>query len=162
MSLEKVQAEYAGFIDLFRSVVLCTVSADGAPDASYAPFVVDATKTFYIFVSGLSTHTTNLAATGKASILLIEDEAQTSEIFARRRLSFTCQATLLPREIPEWEAIANQFQAKFGELISMLRSLPDFRIYQLTPQSGRFVVGFGAAYQITGDNLNQLQHLRGS
>ncbi|MFM6618927.1 MAG: HugZ family protein, partial [Dolichospermum sp.] len=43
-----------------------------------------------------------------------------------------------------------------GELISTLRSLPDFRIFQLTPKNGRFVIGFGAAYNISSDNINQL------
>ena len=42
------------------------------------------------------------------------------------------------------------------------RALPDFRIFQLTPRDGRFVIGFGAAYQISGDNLSQLTHITGS
>lgn len=161
-TLDQVQAKYEGFIEPFRSVILSTVSAEGAPDASYAPFVADPAKTFYIFVSGLSTHTTNLAATARACLLLIEDEAQTPEIFARRRLAFTCTASLLPRETDEWSAIADQFQQKFGELIETLCNLPDFQIYQLTPQVGRFIIGFGAAYTISGENLSQLQQIRGS
>jgi hypothetical protein len=160
-TLDQVQAEYEEFIAQFRSLILSTVSAEGVPDASYAPFVADNAKNFYIFVSGLATHTVNLAATAQVSILLIEDEAQTPEIFARRRLSFFCKADLLPRETEEWSAIADHFQQKFGELLETLRSLPDFRIYKLVPESGRFVVGFGAAYKISSENLNQLQHLRG-
>jgi putative heme iron utilization protein len=160
-ALDQAQVTYEGFIESFRSAILATVSAEGAPDASYAPFVADAAKNFYIFVSGLSSHTVNLSATQRASILFIDDEAQTTEIFARRRLSYDCVARLLPRDTPEWEAIADQFQQKFGDLIETLRNLSDFRIYQLTPESGRFVLGFGQAYQIDGKNLGQLKPVRG-
>jgi putative heme iron utilization protein len=38
----------------------------------------------------------------------------------------------------------------------MLRSLPELRIFQLSPTEGRFVIGFGFIYHITGDNLQQL------
>ncbi len=160
-ALDQAQTTYEGFVELFRSAILATVSAEGAPDASYAPFIVDADRNFYIFVSGLSSHTINLSATQRASILFIDDEAQTTEIFARRRLSYDCVARLLPRESPDWEAIADQFQQKFGELIETLRSLSDFRIYQLTPESGRFILGFGQAYQIDGKSLGQLRPIRG-
>jgi len=95
------------------------------------------------------------------SVLFIEDEAQTKQIFARRRLTFDCTANLLERDTRPWVEIAEKFQAKFGEIIEMLRSLPDFRIFQLTPQNGRFVLGFGAAYQIGGDSLSQLTQITG-
>ncbi|MEO1378228.1 MAG: HugZ family protein, partial [Cyanobacteria bacterium J06635_10] len=37
--------------------------------------------------------------------------------------------------------------------------LADFRIFKLTPYNGRFVIGFGAAYHISGDNLDKLIHV---
>ena len=160
-SIEQAQAEYEKFPEQFASIILSTVDAQGVPNASYAPFVLDEAKNIYIYVSGLSPHTKNISANPLVSVLFIEDEAQTKQIFARRRLTFDCRATLLERDTPNWIEIAEKFQARFGEIIEMLRSLPDFRIFQLTPQNGRFVVGFGAAYQIGGDNLNQLTQITG-
>ena len=90
------------------------------------------------------------------SVLFIDDEIKTKQIFARRRLNFDCTTTLITRETEKWQEIVDKFEIRFGELISTLRSLPDFRILQLTPNTGRFVIGFGTAYNISSDNINQL------
>ena len=160
--LEKAQAEYENFLGEFASIIIATVNENGIPQASYAPFVLDDAKNIYIYVSDLSTHTQNIYVNPSVSILFIEDEAKSNQIFARRRLTFDCQATLIERETEKWNQIWEQFQARFGEIIEVLRGLSDFRIFQLTPSQGRFVVGFGAAYHITGDNLNQLVQITGN
>jgi heme iron utilization protein len=157
--IAKAQAEYENFSAQFGSIILSTVDAEGLPNASYTPFVMDEKKHIYIYVSGLATHTKNIYANSRVSVLFIEDEAQTKQIFARRRLSFDCDPILLARDTPQWLGIIEKFQEKFGGIIEMLHSLPDFRIFQLTPTSGRFVIGFGAAYQISGDNLHQLTQI---
>ena len=149
-------ATYQTFPEQFQSLILSTVSAEGQPNASYAPFVMDDDRNFYIYVSGLSSHTQNLHATAKASLLLIEDEAQTKQIFARTRLSYDCTATLVEAETPAWEALADQFQDRFGAMIDMLRQLPDFRIFRLQPQAGRLVIGFGAAFDVDPQDLSRL------
>ncbi|MBG1267654.1 HugZ family pyridoxamine 5'-phosphate oxidase [Nostoc sp. WHI] len=159
--LENIQAEYEKFPEGFESVVISTVSALAIPNASYAPIVMDDSKNIYIYVSGLSTHTKNLYANPHVSVLFIEDESKSNLIFARRRLSFDCTATLIDRETDKWNQIVEQFQGQFGQIIEVLRGLPDFRIFQLTPSEGRFVVGFGAAYNIKGDNLHQLVQITG-
>ncbi|WP_121970847.1 pyridoxamine 5'-phosphate oxidase family protein [Leptolyngbya sp. BC1307] len=149
---------YQSFPKQFKSVILGTVSAQGEPQASYAPCVVDEERNIYIFVSGLSAHTQNLTATGRASALFIQDEAQTPQMFARKRLSYSCEATLLERQSDRWQTIAEQFESRFGNIIEVMKGLADFRIFQLSPQSGRFVVGFGAAYDIDPNDLSQLIH----
>ncbi|WP_066375542.1 MULTISPECIES: HugZ family protein [unclassified Anabaena] len=159
--IEKAQAEYEGFCQQFESVIISTVNAEGVPNASYTPFVMDDAKNIYIYVSGLSTHTKNIYANPHVCVLFIEDESQTNQIFARRRLSFDCTATLIERESETWKLVVEQFHGRFGEIIEVLRGLADFRIFQLTPSEGRFVIGFGAAYQITGDRLHQLAQVTG-
>ncbi len=158
LSPEKLQQLYDDFPAQFQSVVLATVSADGIPQASYAPCVIDADRTIYIFVSGLSAHTQNLAASGKVSALFVQDEAQTTQMFARKRLSYSCKASLLDRESEEWGAIAQKFETRFGNIVELMMGLPDFRIFQLRPLSGRFVIGFGAAYDIDPSDLSRLIH----
>ncbi|MBD2355142.1 HugZ family protein [Tolypothrix sp. FACHB-123] len=159
--LEKVQAEYEKFAEQFTSVIISTVNEAGIPNASYAPFVMDRAQNIYIYVSGLATHTKNIYTNPHVCVLFIEDESQTNQIFARRRLSFDCQASLIERDTDQWNQIVEQFQQRFGEIIELLRSLNDFRVFQLTPREGRFVVGFGAAYHISGDNLQQLVQITG-
>jgi putative heme iron utilization protein len=154
--LANAQAEYEKFPEEFTSIIISTVNKQGIPNASYAPFLMDDDKNIYIYVSGLATHTQNIQNHPFVSVLFIDDEIKTKQIFARRRLNFDCTANLLERETEQWQEIVDKFQVRFGELISTLRSLPDFRILQLTPNSGRFVIGFGAAYNISNDNINQL------
>ena len=154
--LEKITAEYQKFTQEFQSIIISTVNKEGLPNGSYTPFIMDESKNIYIYVSGLSTHTQNLYVNPHVSVLFVEDEAKTSQIFARRRLSYDCTATLIERETDEWKKIVDNFQARFGEIIEMLRSLADFRIFKLTPHSGRFVIGFGAAYHISNENLDRL------
>lgn len=155
-NFSEIEAAYLHFPEHLKSLMLSTVTADGQPYASYAPFVMEYDRTFYIFVSGLSVHTDHLKATGKAGILLIEDEAQASQIFARRRLSYTCGAELIPRHDPRWTHRADMFSDRFGNLIGMLRQLPDFQIFQLKPVAGNFIVGFGAAYAVDSADLSRL------
>ncbi|MBD2293007.1 pyridoxamine 5'-phosphate oxidase family protein [Anabaena sphaerica FACHB-251] len=154
--LEKIQAEYEQFPQEVASIMISTVNEEGMPNASYTPFVMDEFKNIYIYVSGLASHTANIHANPYVSILLIEDEAKAPNIFARRRLNFYCTANLIERETDKWNQIVEQFQVRFGEVIEMFRSLADFRIFQLTPTKGRFVIGFGTIYNINPDNLSQL------
>ena len=158
LSPEALIHAYQTFSDPFRSVILGTVSATGQPQASYAPFVKDADGDLYIFVSGLSTHTQNLAATGKVSALFVEDEAQTPQIFARKRLSYDCTVTLVARDSEHWQTLVQQFADRFGNIIEVMKGLADFRIFQLSPHAGRFVLGFGAAYDVDPNDLSQLIH----
>lgn len=152
----KAQAEYEKFPEEFNSIIISTVNKQGIPHASYAPFIMDNNKNIYIYVSGLATHTQNIHNHPFVSVLFIDDEVKTKQIFARRRLNFDCTTTLITRETEKWQEIVDKFEIRFGELISTLRSLPDFRILQLTPHTGRFVIGFGTAYNISSDNINQL------
>lgn len=159
--LEQAQIEYHNFLNQFQSLVLGTVDSIGSPHASYAPFIVDEAKNFYIYVSGLSTHTQNLQVNPQVSILFLEDETQSQQIFARRRLTFNCTATLIERDTENWHKIVEQFSEKFGGIIQVFRDLPDFRIFKLMPQSGRFVLGFGAAYQVCLEGESSLLPLQG-
>lgn len=159
--LEKAQFEYEKFPETIASIIISTVNEQGIPNASYTPYWRDDSQNIYIYVSGLSTHTKNIYANPHVSVLFIEDEAKTSQIFARRRLSFDCTASLIERETEDWNYIVENFQERFGEIIELLRGLSDFRIFKLTPSAGRFVIGFGAAYHISGDHLNQLVQITG-
>ncbi|MGD1855877.1 MAG: HugZ family protein [Leptolyngbyaceae cyanobacterium] len=160
--LDRAIKLYQDFPEKFRSIILSTVSADGRPQASYAPFLIDADKNIYIYVSGLSAHTANLKQTSRASVLFIEDEADTKEIFARRRLAYDCTAAALPRDTAQWHTLIEQFEQRFGKVIGLMKGLPDFQLFQLQPQAGQFVIGFGAAYPVSSDNLSSLDSQRQS
>jgi putative heme iron utilization protein len=155
-SFDAVLTAYQDLPKRVLSLMLSTVSGDGLPHASYAPYILDHDYQIYIFTSGLSAHTGNLQATGVACVLLIEDESVTPQVFARQRITYDCNVARLPRGSDTWEEVADRFEQRFGDIISMLRSLEDFQIFCLSPQTGRFVMGFGAAYAVNPSCLSQL------
>ena len=93
MKIGRAKAAYNLLINSVRTVVLGTVSSGGIPNVSYAPFVMDEAKNIYIFVSKLSVHTSNIQANARASLMLIEDETKSKQVFARRRLRYSCSVT---------------------------------------------------------------------
>lgn len=162
MNIEEVKTQYKTFTDLVESLMLSTVDSEGNPNVSYTPFVIDTDKSIYIFVSGMSVHTKNLHGNGKASVMFVEDEKDTKQIFARRRLTYDCNASLIEKDNPQWNLVVDKFAERFGGIIDALGSLPDFRIFQLIPYKGLFVIGFGAAYRISDENLDDLIHITGN
>lgn len=160
-STEALHRECLAFQGTFRSLLLATADPSGLPRPSYAPFVAGGFGVFYIYVSALSQHTRDLEHGSRAGVLLIEDEGQARNIFARRRLSFDCEAMLIAREDPEWGRILDRFEARFGALVATLRGLADFRLYRLAAGSGGYVRGFGQAFSLKGPDLDEIRH-RGS
>jgi len=140
-------AEALAFINSFSSVVLSSVTKTGEPHASYAPYITDAGK-FYIYVSGLAQHASTLA-NGAASLFFIENEQQAKTIFARRRLTISCRVSTIDRDQPHYERLLDGLQTRHGSTFKLLRTLPDFVLFELSPGQASFVTGFGAAYDLT-------------
>lgn len=82
---KKLVDELIQFRSGVRSVSLATVSRDGVPEPSHAPYVADDEGRPYIFVSGLARHTRNLQESGHTGLLLLEDEQSATNIFTRKR-----------------------------------------------------------------------------
>lgn len=124
-----------------RSLQLASVSADAVPEASYAPFVVHRGAA-HVYVSRLATHAMNLLATRVASVLFIEDEKDTQELFARLRFTLHCRIEEINRETAEWHRVMDRFRARFGETVELIRPLHDFHLLRLDAREGRLVEGF--------------------
>lgn len=159
--LADAQEELHRLLNEAKSVILGTVSSQGDPEASYAPVVRDSLGRFYVYVSALSKHTSNLRSGRKASVLVIEDEKTASELFARKRATFTCSTEVIARDSGEFNKRIEQMERELGDVMQMLKNMMDFSLVRLIPEDGRLVVGFGQAYRITGDDLNALSHLGG-
>lgn len=142
-------------LEPFQSATLGTLSENGYPFSSYAPFYYDG-KAIFIFISNIATHAQNIQRDPRASVLFIEDESQTEQIFARKRISLQCDATLIPREDSAFEPVMQEFIQKQGETLTMLMGMADFNLYRLTPIYGEATFGFGEAYHVGGKEMNQL------
>ena len=152
--------EAMAFLGSLKTLQMATASAAGEPEASYAPFVRTGDGAFYVCVSDLSRHTGHLVATGRASVLIVEDESRAAQLFARRRLAFECRAEPVERGAARWHGIMDLFERKFGEVAALIRPLADFRTFALVPRRGVFVKGFGQAYRIAGPALDALRRVQ--
>ena len=150
----------ASLIEEMRSLQLSTVGEDGAPHCGYTPYLYRAPCSFYIFVSQLAAHTRNLLANKTCAIMIIADEHSSSEIFARTRANYLCETKRIAPDSPDYTLVLDDYQQRHGKTAGLLRQLPDFVLFQLHPMSGQFVMGFGQAYTLTGDNLSVFEHAR--
>ena len=150
----------ANLIADMRSLQLSTVGVDGIPHCGYAPYLHRPPGSFYIFVSQLATHTRHLLANGTVAIMIIADEHSTSQIFARTRVNYLCEVKRIAPDSPDYTLVLDDYQQRHGKMAGLLRQLPDFVLFQLQPMSGQFVMGFGKAYTLTGDDLSVFEHSR--
>jgi len=156
--LEDLSKHYRALLASQRTLLLSTASANAVPDISYAPFVRDQAGIFYIYVSEMAGHTANLLNNPRASILFIRPEAESPNLFARERAVLNCSAEEIPRADALYPNLIQALRDSFGEVVSVLHSLPDFHLLALRPLSGRYVLGFGRAFAINvnDDSLRPL------
>lgn len=154
----RLEPEVQAFRDSRKTLQLATISAEGIPNATYAPFAFDS-QAYYILVSDIAAHGRNLKINRNVSILMIEDESECKQIYARKRLTFDTRAELVERNTEAWQQGVNALQTRFGDIIENLSQLGDFNLYRLVPESGRYVKGFGQAFEISGNDLLDFVHL---
>lgn len=156
--LSSIHKELMDFINSFESTVLATVNKTSTPESSYAP-VLQYNHRYYVYVSELSNHTQNLMDVPKASLLFIEPEQEAKHLFARKRASLKVNANHLSRDSDTWNEILEKMEAKFGEIIQMLRPLEDFHLFELSVAEGNYVRGFAQAYKLGGEDLSDISHI---
>ncbi len=154
------EQSFANFKQSVKTLQLSTLTVEGKPNASYSPFIVDKQGNFYIFVSQLASHTQDLLANPQASILLIQDEAETRQIFARKRISYQCDVEVVGDESQNYQKMLDALEERFGNIVELLRTLPDFILFRLKPSQGQYVKGFGKAYTLKGEGLLELEHIK--
>ncbi|ALP43405.1 heme utilization protein HutZ [Aeromonas schubertii] len=154
----RLQPEIREFRDACRTLQLATVDADGTPNASYAPFVLQEDG-YYVLISEIARHARSLQQVPRVSLMLIEDEGSARELFARKRLTFDACAEVVSRDDVRWEQAIAALEGRFGEIVKGLSNLQDFVLFRLRPEQGLFVKGFGQAFRVSGDELVDVVHL---
>lgn len=152
---DSVRRDYLALRDQVNSVQLATLSREATPEASYAPCVWFDGCCF-VFLSELASHTRNLELNPSISLLLIEAEAAAGNAFARKRISLFGSAQRVARVDDTYKTVIENFYRRFGDVMKLIEPLPDFHLFRIVVQRGRFIRGFGQAYQLAGDRLEQL------
>ena len=147
---KEIKQKVYSLIENQQSLLLSTIDSreNKQTYSSYAPYFCDVKEeSFYVLLSDLAEHSHNLIANPSASILIIEDESKSEQIFARIRVQYQIIAEIVTDDEMQLLALNNMKQ-RFGEIIDLLQSLSDFRVFRLKPTKGRYVEGFGKAISI--------------
>ena len=142
-----------------RTLQLATIGENNEPHCGYTPFVYDG-KDLIIFISRLAVHTRDLLANPKLGTMLIDDEQDSNNLFARCRVRYQCEANAIKPDEQQYTTLLDRYQDRHGKVVNLIRQLPDFILFRLVPTSGVFVVGFGEAYRIEGEHMDRFVHLR--
>jgi putative heme iron utilization protein len=153
---ESIQKSIGKLIDSLKSVQLATINKQAEAEISYTPFVLHDSH-YYIFISELATHTENIMLNQKLSILFIEDERSSQNIFKRKRMSLKCTSKEISRDSDRWHQTMQAFQTRQGNTVKLLQTLPDFHLFELSPSQGTFIQGFGQAFSLSGERLQTIK-----
>lgn len=127
-----------------KSLIISSLNSNNLPETSYAPFVM-VDNNIYVYLSKAANHYYNLRDNKNCSVMIIEDERDSKTIFARERLTFEGEALKL--ENVE-ECVFDKFdEVHGGSIMSVLKDM-DFDMFKITLKKGRYVKGFGKAFDI--------------
>lgn len=130
-----------------KTLIISSLDKENNARISYSPFVY-MNNNLYIYISKVAEHYNNILNNGNISVMIIEDEKDAKVTFARNRVSFSGKAT----RIEDNEEIFEEFSKKQGEnIMNMLRKM-DFNIFEIVIENGRYVEGFGKAFDIINEN----------
>ena len=159
MNTENILEEVGQLVARRYTLEMATVSKSGTPHASYAPYICGDNFKLYVFISSLAMHTHNIAENNNVSVMIIEDETQ-NNLFVRERFTLHCKARFIERSTEEFKNYIDLYKNRFGAIVDTLVRLADFGMYELNPESGVYVKGFGQAYRIDGADMSVVEHIR--
>jgi putative heme iron utilization protein len=129
---------------------------EGAPFVSMVPFALlpDGTA-FVVHVSGLASHTKDMRADPRVSLLVMQAEGTGTDAQALARVSVQGEARECGRGTPQEAQARAAYLARFPEA-EPLTAFGDFAFFAIQPVQARFVAGFAQAMSATGETLARL------
>jgi len=144
------------FIATIQTAIIGTLDKHNHPFSSYAPYIYDNNR-FYVYISDIATHAKNIKINPKASLFFVEDESKTDNLFARKRVSLQCDSTKIERESERFEEVLGLFAEKFdAKMVNTLKKMLDFNLYEFKVTYGETTFGFGKAYFVGGEHMDEL------
>lgn len=123
------------------SMVLCAPAADFSA--------------FYVHISKLAYHTQDILADERVSLMLRERDDARADPSQLARLSFTGQAFQLSLGDQDYSAAQSLYLKRFPAS-ALYFTFPDFYLFRITPQNGRFVSGLAKAFNLQAEDLRQI------
>lgn len=135
-----------------RLAALGTIHNSEPNLAMVAYAFADDFSAFYIHVSRLGKHTRDMEMDPRVSLLVTETDDHRSDPQTLARLSVQGTARMIGRAEPGYESIKALYLKRFPEA-ERLFSFGDFNLWGISPREGRFVAGFGQAYNLSPESL---------
>jgi hypothetical protein len=127
----------------------------GEPFVSMVPYALYGPgHDFLIHVSALASHTRDMLAHPRVSLLVTAPEGGAIAPQALPRLSVQGDAAQLPRDGGDYAAAKIAYLARFADAAQMFERA-DFSLFVIRPAALRFVAGFGKAHSLTPAALAQ-------
>lgn len=136
------------FMKEYNSVILTTIF-NKKPVLSYA-FLLTHNKKFYIYISSVAQHYHAIKQNpNEIKVMWIEDESKAASPISRKRLIFDSKSRFVENK-KEADAVFNSYIKKYGSHggIALIKNMEDFFLIELKLEEGRYVQGFGQAYNI--------------
>lgn len=149
-------SRYRRFFERARTLVISSLDEEGEPFVSSSPFV-EFDGDLYIYLSRIAEHHAHLERHPRVHVMAVADESATPNPFARERVRFPCRVEKVASP-HRADAVLEQFAERFNpNVVGLLRTL-DFSLFMLTPAIGRYVVGFGKAFDtdLTGQTFTHV------
>jgi putative heme iron utilization protein len=146
---------------ILRETRLATLGTlhEGEPNLAMVAYTVaDDFSAFYIHVSKLGKHTRDMEADHRVSLLIAETDDRRADPQTLARVSMQGIAEVLPRTASDYTFIRTRYLRRFPEA-EPLFTLGDFNIWKIAPKSGRFVAGFGRAFNLVPEALLKVSTL---
>ena len=132
---------------------------DGEPNLAMVAIAVEGDfSAFYIHVSRLGKHTRDMEADPHVSLLLTEADDHRPDPQTLARVSLQGTAEMVARNAPDYPHIRDLYLQRFPEA-EKLFSLGDFNLWRIKPKGGRFVAGFGQAFNLVPEALTRVSKL---
>ena len=145
-----------GELLLGQRLVALGVVAEGAPVVGLLPYAVSPDHASLIVQSSsLARHSNGLAAGAAWSGVIHEPDSVDTDPLQVPRLQLEGVVDPLRGDRPEFPPLARAFLARFPQAATTLQ-LPDFTLHRLEIRSGRMVLGFGRALNLSGDHFRDL------
>jgi putative heme iron utilization protein len=139
-----------------RSVAALGTLHAGAPYVSMVPYAIAPDGSgLLIHVSGLASHTMDMRADARVSLLVMQNEGGGASALSLVRASIQGTARELASDAPDLPGCRAAYLERFPDA-AQLFGFADFSLFTIRPESVRFVAGFGEAHSFSAESFARI------
>ncbi|MEK7361389.1 MAG: pyridoxamine 5'-phosphate oxidase family protein [Pseudomonadota bacterium] len=139
-----------------RSVAALGTLHAGAPFVSMVPYAIAPDGSgLLVHVSRLASHTKDMRADARVSLLVMQGEGGGTSALALPRASIQGTALDIASGAPDLPGFTAAYLGRFPDA-AQLFGFADFSLFKIQPESVRFVAGFGEAHSLSAESFARL------